>query len=141
MTLHQHSVRSTIGLALAIGAIAPSTAAARFELNPSPRVGSPGVVSTPAAVSGSGSDSTVIRNDARDAAQYAAQARSAALVRESLRRRVQMPSPTRVSGPSFDWVDAGVGAAGGLGLSVVLVGGGLVLTQRRGRRMGRPATS
>jgi hypothetical protein len=33
----------------------------------------------------------------------------------------------------FDWSDAGIGAAGGLGLSLLAIGGGGVLTQRRGR--------
>ena len=33
----------------------------------------------------------------------------------------------------FDWGDAGIGAAGGLVLSIVAIGGGLVLVQRRPR--------
>jgi hypothetical protein len=35
--------------------------------------------------------------------------------------------------PGFDWADAGIGAAGGLGLSMLAVGGVLV-AQRRGHR-------
>jgi hypothetical protein len=34
----------------------------------------------------------------------------------------------------FDWGDAGIGAAGGLALSMTAVGVGLVVSQRRGRR-------
>lgn len=34
----------------------------------------------------------------------------------------------------FDWGDAGIGAAGGLVLSIVAIGGGLVLVERRPRR-------
>lgn len=34
----------------------------------------------------------------------------------------------------FDWADAGIGAAGGLVLSIVAIGGGLVLVERRPRR-------
>lgn len=34
----------------------------------------------------------------------------------------------------FDWGDAGIGAAGGLALSMVALGGGLAASQRRGRR-------
>jgi hypothetical protein len=34
----------------------------------------------------------------------------------------------------FDWGDASIGAAGGLALAAIGVGGGLVLSQRRGRR-------
>jgi hypothetical protein len=40
----------------------------------------------------------------------------------------------------FDWGDAGIGAAGGLALSMLGVGGALVLTQRRSRHPHRPAT-
>ncbi len=34
----------------------------------------------------------------------------------------------------FDWGDAGIGAAGGLALSMVALGGGLAVSQRRTRR-------
>jgi hypothetical protein len=40
----------------------------------------------------------------------------------------------------FDWADAGIGAAGALGLSM-LAAGGIVLTQRRGRHSSTAATS
>ena len=33
----------------------------------------------------------------------------------------------------FDWGDAAIGAAGGLALSLIAVGGALVVSQRRGR--------
>jgi hypothetical protein len=33
----------------------------------------------------------------------------------------------------FDWRDAAIGAAGGLALALVAVGGALVVSQRRGR--------
>ena len=36
--------------------------------------------------------------------------------------------------PGFDWVDAGIGAAGGLALSMIGVGGGLVISHQRPRR-------
>jgi hypothetical protein len=39
----------------------------------------------------------------------------------------------------FDWGDAGIGAAGGIALTVLCIGGGLAVWQRRGRRSGRPA--
>lgn len=38
---------------------------------------------------------------------------------------------------SFDWGDAGIGAAGGLALAMLGVGGGLAFSQRRSRRSGR----
>ncbi len=34
----------------------------------------------------------------------------------------------------FDWADAGIGAAGGLAVSMVGLGGALTVSQRRGRR-------
>ena len=44
----------------------------------------------------------------------------------------------RVSTPGgFDWGDAGIGAAGALGLSMVAVGGGLVIAARRSRAPAR----
>lgn len=46
------------------------------------------------------------------------------------------PTIVRVSATNggFDWGDAGIGAAGGLALSMVGVGGALAVSQRRTRR-------
>jgi hypothetical protein len=48
------------------------------------------------------------------------------------------PSPTivRVTAPSrgFDWGDAGIGAAGGFALSMIAIGGALVVSGQRTRR-------
>ncbi len=38
----------------------------------------------------------------------------------------------------FDWADAGIGAAGGLAVSMVGLGGALTVSQRRGRRHSGP---
>jgi hypothetical protein len=53
------------------------------------------------------------------------------------------PSPqpavqiVRVSAPSgFDWGDAGIGAAGALGLSTLAIGGGLVIAGKKRRTPG-----
>lgn len=45
------------------------------------------------------------------------------------------PPVVRVQAPanSFDWGDAGIGAAGGLALSMIGVGGALALSQHRNR--------
>jgi hypothetical protein len=47
----------------------------------------------------------------------------------------------RVTAPSsgFDWGDAGIGAAGGLALSMLGIGAALTITQRRPRHPQRPA--
>lgn len=50
------------------------------------------------------------------------------------------PTFVRVSSESFDWTDAGIGAASGFGIALVLIGAGLVLV-RRGADRGRPATA
>jgi hypothetical protein len=49
----------------------------------------------------------------------------------------------RATGPGdgFDWGDAGIGAAGGLVLSIVAIGGGLVLVYRRPRQTGTTAVA
>ena len=46
----------------------------------------------------------------------------------------------RVTTPSgFDWGDAGIGAAGGLALSILGLGAALTITQRRARPPSPPA--
>ena len=58
-------------------------------------------------------------------------------------QRLQTPALTSAAAPStansFDWGDAGIGAAGGLTLAMLGVGGGLALSQRRSRRTGTSA--
>jgi hypothetical protein len=46
------------------------------------------------------------------------------------------PASAPAGSPSggFDWADAGIGAAGGLAISIVGIGGALALSQRRVRR-------
>ncbi len=48
------------------------------------------------------------------------------------------PAVVRVQAPAsgFDWGDAGIGAAGGLALSMIGLGGALAASQRRTRRAG-----
>jgi hypothetical protein len=98
MSPHNHPLKTTLALTLALGAIAPTAASARFDLNSPPA------------------------------------------------KTTQSPQPTaqivRVPAPGgFDWGDAGIGAAGGLGLSMLAVGGGLVIAQRRERRSSGPAAA
>ena len=44
-----------------------------------------------------------------------------------------------VSDGGFAWGDAGIGAAGGLAIAMLGVGGGIALSQRRSRRTGTSA--
>ena len=55
----------------------------------------------------------------------------------------QSPTFVRVIAPSrgFDWGDAGIGAAGALGLAFLVVGGALAISQRRARRTRRSAAA
>jgi hypothetical protein len=63
----------------------------------------------------------------------------AASARLNLNPTPALPAPAppavqviRVAAPAgFDWGDAGIGAAGGLGLSMLAVGGGLAIAQHR----------
>ena len=48
-------------------------------------------------------------------------------------------APAAISGSGFDWGDAGIGAAGGLAISIVAVGGAVGLSHRRTRKAGTPA--
>jgi hypothetical protein len=48
----------------------------------------------------------------------------------------------RVAGPGgFDWGDASIRAASGFGLSMLAMGGGLVIAQRRERRSSGPTAA
>jgi len=53
------------------------------------------------------------------------------------------PTPDTIvrvnASPGFDWGDAGIGAAGGLALATLGIGGGLAISQRRERRSGASA--
>jgi hypothetical protein len=53
------------------------------------------------------------------------------------------PTIVRVSAPGsgFDWGDAGIGAAGGFALSMIGIGGALVVAQRRTTRRETALTS
>ena len=46
--------------------------------------------------------------------------------------RIQQPMVVTVAAPSgFDWGDAGIGAAGGVGVVLVLLGGGVAVLRKR----------
>jgi hypothetical protein len=48
--------------------------------------------------------------------------------------RIQQPTLVTVAAPSgFDWGDAGIGAAGGVGTMLLLLGGGVVVARKRER--------
>jgi hypothetical protein len=98
MTAHNHGIKTTLALALALGAIAPAVASARPNLDPPSRT----TTQSP----------------------------------EPAVQIVRVPA-----GGGFDWGDASIGAAGGLGLSMLALGGSLLITQRRGRRSSESAAA
>jgi hypothetical protein len=55
---------------------------------------------------------------------------------------IPQPPVVRITTPAsgFDWGDAGIGAAGGLALAMVGLGGGLVISHQRPRRARPTAT-
>jgi hypothetical protein len=90
MTRRNHPVKTTLALALATAAVAPSVASARpIELLAPPVAPSP----------------------------------------QSTAHVVTVPATS-----GFDWGDAGIGAAAGLGFSALTIGGSLVLVGKRRNR-------
>jgi hypothetical protein len=55
--------------------------------------------------------------------------------------KITQPSPATSSGGGLDWGDAGIGAAGLLGLILIGLGGTLAVLHRRQRQTGQPATT
>lgn len=128
--LQTQQIKTTAALALALGAIAAPTALAN---------GTP----TGPIVRPNPDEQTAIVNQATPSPTQGApvarpnpdeQTTSSAADRQP---RVSVPPTTivRVITPSgFDWGDAGIGAAGGLGLTLVALGGALTVGRRRERQ-------
>jgi hypothetical protein len=49
---------------------------------------------------------------------------------------VELPQAAPVSGPGFDWADAGIGIAIGLGVGLLLAAAGLLMVRRRDQLAG-----
>jgi hypothetical protein len=98
MTPRHHALETALGLALALSAVAPAAASARFDNNPVyvPGVASTHVAATPAV--------RIVR------------------IRE---------------GGSFNWADAAIGAAAGLGLAALAAAGSAAVTRRESGPSGR----
>jgi len=101
-----------------------------------------GAISAPAASAHGGQAGWVVRpNPDQQAAQLARAAatrpaQNTWVVRPNPDEQYQLPAPTtivRVTDPhgGFDWADAGIGAAGTLGLILAATGGTLLLARRR----------
>ena len=108
-----------------------------------------GAISAPAASAHGAQAGWVVRpNPDQQAAQLARAAatlpaQNTWVVRPNPDEQYQLPAPTtivRVTDPKggFDWGDAGIGAAGALGLTLAATGGTLLLARRRNDPPTRP---
>ena len=114
MSPRSHTVRTTLALTMALGAIAPAATQARLPIDPVP-------------------PSSATAPDPRAAAPTSSLAGTSAPQRQVI----------TVSSPSggFDWGDAAIGAAGGLGLALAAVGGTMAVAGRRRHAMPRELAS
>lgn len=154
-------IKRTLALTLAASAIAAPGALARYDLNPptvtQAQAGNAGVVVAPSrdqqtsqAVppilpAAKPAQSAVVRQaDQQERLAYLARHQSAgATYRNAEMSAYADAIPTRAPGTivhvvshdgGFDWGDAGIGAAGGLGLALVGVGGAFAVSQQRRAR-------
>jgi hypothetical protein len=113
MTAHSPKIRSTLALTAALGALAPAAAAARpLPADPPSSSTVPNTSSQPYVLKGTHDVGTTTQ-----------------------------PAPAQVvqvtpSG-GFDWGDAGIGAAGAIGLTMLAMGG-VGIARHRGRHAHRP---
>jgi hypothetical protein len=131
MSTPNRKIKSTLALAVALGTLAPAAASAR-SLPPDP----PGWSDSTASTAGA---QPYLLHGTHDVGITSQQTKPYVLHGThdvGITSQQTKRSPTQIVElpPSgFDWGDAGIGAAGGLGLSM-LAAGGLALAQRRGRR-------
>jgi hypothetical protein len=159
------AARSTvIAGALATAAIASPLASARFDLGPTPTTGQTQTTATaPAVRPNPDQQVTQVSQLGPPTLQSARASQLAAVHRvESAASHASAYQPTQsarystaglngyVSSPTgggpvhvtthsnpFDWGDAAIGAAGGLVISLLIIGGAVVVTQRRQPKAGR----
>ena len=129
-----HRITPTAAVILSLAAAGAPTAAAAVSTNPATTANQP-----PASVYSRPDKSMV---SATTPATTANQAPATVYSRPD-KSMIPVATPgsvpqavVRIQAPpsGFDWGDAGIGAAGGLALAAIGVGGALVVSQRRGRR-------
>ena len=121
MSSHNHKIRTTLALTMALGALAPAAAQAR-----------PAVDAVPPAGDTKGDLAGDTKRDLRAASRTSSLAGTV----ESPRQVITVSAPG-----GFDWGDAAIGAAGGLGLALVAVGGTLSVAGRRRHAIPRELAS
>jgi hypothetical protein len=124
MSPRNHTIRTTLALTMALGAVAP-TAHARVAVDPVPQ---PGSTSSQDVKSAQDLRRAVPPSSPQDAksAQDLRRAATTSSTVDPQRHVIAVSAPN-----GFDWGDAAIGAAGGLGLALAAVGGTLVVAGRR----------
>lgn len=137
MSPRNHTIRTTLALTMAFGAVAPA-AHARYAVDASP----PAVSASPQDVK-SARDlgravPTSLPQDVKSALDLRGTAPTSSLAGtvDSGRRVITVSTPN-----GFDWGDAAIGAAGGLGLALAALGGTLVVAGRRRHTIPRQLAS
>ena len=139
MSPRKHSIRTTLALTMALGAVVPA-AHARLAVDPVPQPKSTSPQDVKSAQDLLRAAQTSPQQDVKSAQDLRRVARG------GHRRSAGTVDPRHavitVSNPSgFDWSDAAIGAAGGLGLALAAVGGTLVVAGRRRHTIPRQLAS
>jgi hypothetical protein len=123
MSSHKHAAKTALVLALALGAIAPAAASARFNLNPVGPSSPPANVSAKSTEGNAPSPRTTASHNAGSQASPPANASAKSTEGNAPSPRTTVQN-VRVSAPGgFDWGDAGIGAAVALGLLMLAMAG------------------
>jgi hypothetical protein len=131
--LAKNHLKATAGIAMAVAAVGAPAAAAAPVHGPVVRQDKQVIISAPAGRTLA--PSTFSRQDK--------QVLPGATAGTSVASSPRPTSPYAMPGGGFDWGDAGIGAAGGLALSIAGLGTALVVMRRRpgASRTSAPATS
>jgi hypothetical protein len=128
--LPNRRLNKAAAVAIVLSAIAAPAASAKFDLNDASRTATASQVVRPNP-----------DQQLSPAARLNATPRSEVVSGGGYGSPTVPPTTVRVITPNraFDWGDAGVGAAGGIALSLLAVGVALVVSSRRSRRSKRAA--
>jgi hypothetical protein len=133
MSPRNHTIRTTLALTMALGAVAP---AAHGRLSVGPVASSPQDVKSAQDLGRAAQASPV--QDVKPAVDLRRDAPTSSLAGTVDPR----PHVVTVSTPSgFDWGDAAIGAAGGLGLALAAAGSAMAVTGRRRHAIPRQLAS
>ena len=128
MSPRKHSIRTTLALTMALGAVVAPAAHARVAVDPAPQPASTSPQDIKSAQDLRRAVGTSPAHDIKSAQDLRRAAGTSSLAGTVDARRAVIT----VSTPGgFDWGDAAIGAAGGLGLALAAVGGTLVVAGRR----------